>query len=523
MGGPLRRAASYREMKNQQLGRVDRMKMKKTMSGRLSRWAAAVGAGALLALQALPTQAARPAGEIGKDWGDPNGQLCVTCHMSQTPGLYKQWNDSQHGQLGVNCLDCHKAEPGDKDGFDHMGQRISIIVTPKDCSKCHSTEFEEMDGSHHSHAGNILASLDNLLGEVVGGPAAVTAGCKQCHGAKVEIGADGKPTAGGWPNTGIGRINPDGSKGSCTACHGRHHFSKAQARTPDTCGKCHVGPDHPQKEVYEESKHGIIYKAMHEEMNLDSDKWIAGVDYVAAPTCATCHMSAAIDEPKTHNVGDRISWTLRPPISKRINLVRLENGEEFDVPEGKPLPKVGDEAKGSKVVEVVSWEERRQKMKNVCRACHTSSVIEGHYTQFDNVVDLYNEKFAEPIAAVMAELKNNGYITKAPFDEAIEWTWWEIWHHEGRRARHGASMSGPDYTWWNGIYDVAKHTYFEWIPQMREVVLAKDGNEEFADAMLEKYFKPIPGHDWYFNGMSKDQIDKVRKGFEERYGKGSLK
>jgi hydroxylamine dehydrogenase len=84
----------------------------------------------------------------------------------------------------------------------------------------------------------------------------------------VEIGDDGKPTPGTWPNTGIGRINPDGSNGSCTACHGRHRFSKAQARTPDTCGKCHVGPDHPQIEVYNESKHGIIYRAKVDEMQV---------------------------------------------------------------------------------------------------------------------------------------------------------------------------------------------------------------------------------------------------------------
>ncbi len=203
-----------------------------------------------------------------------------------------------------------------------------------------------MDGSHHSKAGQILASLDNLLGEVVGGPAAVNAGCRQCHGGVVEIGKDGKPTPGTWPNTGIGRINPDGSAGSCTACHGRHRFSKAQARTPDTCGKCHVGPDHPQIEVYNESKHGIIYRAKVDEMNLESDKWVAGVDYSAAPTCATCHMSRGGDQPKTHNVGERISWTLRPPISQKINLVKLENGDEFDVKEGGAIPKVGDAGQG---------------------------------------------------------------------------------------------------------------------------------------------------------------------------------
>jgi hydroxylamine dehydrogenase len=480
-------------------------------------------AGLAMLLQASVADAARPAGKVGEDWGSPKGKECVECHFQEDPGLTWEWNNSQHGQAGVNCLDCHATQEGDTDAFEHEGQMISIIVTPKDCAKCHQTEFEEMDGSHHAHAGRILASLDNLLGEVVGGPAAVNVGCRQCHGAKVEIGEDGKPTGDTWPNTGIGRLNPDGSEGSCTACHGRHRFSKAQARTPDTCGKCHVGPDHPQIEVYNESKHGIIYRAMVDEMNLDSDKWVAGIDYSAAPTCATCHMSRGGNQPKTHNVGDRISWTLRPPISQKINLVRLENGQEFDVKEGGAIPNVGDAAKDSTVVEVVTWKERRKKMQDVCASCHSDSVIQGHYRQFDNLVELYNEKFAKPIAAIMGELKANGYITKSPFDDKIEWIWWEIWHHEGRRARHGASMSGPDYAWWHGIYDVAKHTYFEFIPELKEVAMHKDGNEKFAEAMLDKYFKPIDGHAWYFEGMNKDLLDKVRKGFEERYGKGALK
>jgi hydroxylamine dehydrogenase len=486
---------------------------------------------AVLLLFTANAHAIRPAGQPGVDWGDPKGQECVDCHMNENPGLYWEWNHSQHGQNGVTCLDCHEANEGEVDAWRHEDSFVSIVVTPKDCSKCHEKEFEEMDGSHHAKAGQILGSLDNLLGEVVGGPAAVNAGCKQCHGSELEfISADegrrkevGRPKPGSWPNTGIGRINPDGSLGSCTACHGRHRFSKAQARTPDTCGKCHVGPDHPQIEVYNESKHGIIYRAMVDEMNLESDKWVAGIDYTAAPTCSTCHMSAAPGEASTHNVGERISWTLRPPISTKINLVKLENGDEFDVPEGGDIPAVGDEAKGSTVVEVLTWEDRRGKMETVCYACHEQSVIDGHYEQFDNVVDLYNEKFAKPIAAVMGKLKDGGYITPAPFDDKIEWTWWEIWHHEGRRARHGASMSGPDYTWWHGMYEVAQHTYFKWIPELNDVVRKKDGNEEFAVALLEEHFKPIEGHDWYFNGMSKDQLETVRKGFEARYGKGALK
>jgi hydroxylamine dehydrogenase len=448
---------------------------------------------------------------------------CVSCHTDQTPGLVAEWRQSAHGPKGVGCYDCHKANEGDKDGFMHHNYRIAVIVSPKDCGQCHEKEVEQMTRSHHAKAGEILNSLDNIIGEVIGGPAAVNAGCRQCHGSYVELDAKGVPTPQTWPNTGIGRLNPDGSRGACTACHARHRFSVAQARTPDTCGKCHVGPDHPQIEIYNESKHGIIYRAKVNEMHLDLRQWVAGVDYTAAPTCVSCHMGAAPDLESTHDVGERISWTLRPPISTKINLIRLSNGDEFDEPESKPLPKIGDEVKGAKVVEILTWQQRRDRMKKVCAACHAEDTVDGHYKQFDDVVYLYNDKFAKPISAIMGELYKGGYLTRAPFDEEIEWTWFELWHHEGRRARHGASMNGPDYTWWHGMYEVAKHTYNKWIPEMKEVVRKKDGNEKFADALLDKYFKPIEGHDWYFNGVSKDTIEKVRKGYEERYGKGALK
>ena len=29
-------------------------------------------------------------------------------------------------------------------------------------------------------------------------------------------------------------------------------------------------------------------------------------------------------------------------------------------------------------------------------------------------------------------------------------------------------MMGPDYTWWHGIYEVAQHFYFKYIPELRK-------------------------------------------------------
>ena len=48
-------------------------------------------------------------------------------------------------------------------------QQIATIVTPRDCARCHPTESAEFAQSHHSKAGNILASLDNFLAETVEG------------------------------------------------------------------------------------------------------------------------------------------------------------------------------------------------------------------------------------------------------------------------------------------------------------------------------------------------------------------
>jgi hydroxylamine dehydrogenase len=404
---------------------------------------------------------------------------CIECHASQSPSFVQEWKLSRHAEKVIDCYTCHKAEKSAPAAMEHYGSTIHVLVTPKDCSQCHPKEVKEMTESHHAKAGDILNSLDNYLGEVVAGPEAVAVGCRQCHGSNIKVLANGKLDTNTWPNTGIGRINPDGSKGSCSACHTRHSFSAAQARQPESCGKCHLGPDHPQLEVYRESKHGILYMAFKDRLNLNKVSWAVGKDYTAVPTCATCHMSATPNQPVTHDVGTRISWTLRPPISKK-----LENADK-----------------------------RRASMQNVCSSCHSSPFIDGFYIQFDNLVGLYNDKFARPAAAIMKELKEKGKIKQGEFDDKIGWTYYELWHHEGRRARHGAAMSGPDYAWWHGMYDVAKGFYTEFLPEVKNAA----GNELYNE-LLTKYVEPDVRHEWFIKGTSKEQLEKMRKFYEERYG-----
>ena len=412
------------------------------------------------------------------------GQACIGCHNAQSPSFVKEWEISRHAEKQVDCYTCHRAEKSDSDAMSHNGFTIAVLVTPKRCSKCHMKEVKEMTTSHHAQAADILNSLDNYLGEVIGGPAAVAVGCRQCHGSNIKVLANGKLDPNAWPNTGIGRINPDGSKGSCSACHARHNFSKAQAREPQTCGKCHLGPDHPQIEIYQESKHGILYEANKERLNMHKDSWVVGKDYTAAPTCVTCHMGATPNQPVTHDVGTRISWTLRPPISKK-----LENADE-----------------------------RRRSMKDVCYSCHSAPFVEGFYKQYDDLVNFYNEKFAIPATEIRNELIEKGKVSKGDFDNKLGWIYYELWHHEGRRARMGASMSGPDYAWWKGIYEVGKSFYMEFLPEVKNLA----GPELYGE-IAKKYLESDMRHEWYIKGMSKERLEKINKFYEERYGGANAK
>ena len=476
---------------------------------------------------------------------------CVECHGKSSPGIIDHWKFSTHARKGVGCVECHQAQKGDVDGFTHYGHLIATVVTPKDCGRCHEKETKEFTHSHHAKAGNILASLDNFLAETVegsrtpfnphsptpgkpdihevNGMASAATGCQQCHGSKVALLAkdggkitlddlkpddkgqptnlevldriakseDGRPKfhADTWPNTGIGRLNLDGSLGSCSACHSRHDFSPRRARQPENCGKCHLGPDHPQKEIYEESKHGVAFRDLKDHMNLNAKDWVLGQDYSQAPTCATCHMSGHSKNGGTitHDPGQRISWTNRPAVSAVL-----------DTDANGKLVTEADPAKRRSLV-TFSAEEKRTNMKQVCHHCHTPDYVNAFYKQYDDFVVLYNEKFGKPGQSIIAALRKNELLTKTEFDEEIEWTWFYLWHHEGRRARHGASMMAPDYAHWHGMFEVAERFYMQLIPQAREITkhAAESGKVEQAasvNAVIDEILSR-PEHKWQDSGM----------------------
>ena len=441
---------------------------------------------------------------------------CVTCHRVKSPGIVGQWEISEHAASGIGCMECHEAGAGEADAYEHEGSLISTIVSPVDCAECHPQETAEFDASHHAKGGEILGSLDNVLAEVVEGfvrfdadgnrvqaSAAAVSGCLQCHGSEVAVLEDGRLDPATWPNTGIGRINPDGSRGSCTACHLRHDFSRAQARAPENCGRCHLGPDHPQLEVYQESKHGIAFEANRTrfEPMMEEKEWVPGVHFEQGPTCTTCHMSATRDLPLTHDVGARISWTLRPPVSEKIDAAAIQQGKT-----------------------VKSWEARRRDMRDVCESCHGPEWVGNWYQQYDALVVLYNDKFGRPATDLFKMARSSGLLTEVEFDEELEFTYFFLWHHEGRRARHGASMMAPDYTQWHGMYEVAHRFYMEMVPQLRELINHnRSGAKADAARQLEAKLEEVLNsemHRWFQGGTSaaeKAARRAAREAFNERY------
>ncbi len=511
----------------------------------------------LAMVMALPLSVgSQTTGQTGSTSGPAVGTQCESCHRTLSPALVMEWERSKHGQYGVGCVDCHGAAKSDVDAWTHHGVEVAALVTPTDCGKCHEAEVEQFSRSHHAKAGEILASLDNILAEKVAGMpgnnADAVSGCWQCHGTIVKFKRDtngnilrlppeNKPVIdpSTWPNSGMGRMNPDGSRGSCHACHSRHSFEAKLSRSPENCGKCHMGPDHPQIEIYNESKHGIAFYANRDKMALEKEgEWVLGKDYSAAPTCATCHVSSYMTpqgavKANTHDVGERISWTLRPAVSKKQNLVVFSDGNKEDYTEDRPLPKPGDVIQTSeKVVEneklvskpvkrtvarVISWNERRNEMKGACRNCHSDAFVNNFYTQFDDLVALYNDKFAKPAGAIMANLAADSVLrADAPFEHEVQWTYWELWHHEGRRARHGASMMGPDYTHWHGMYEVSKHYYTKFLPEVIEAAATRGA------AMKEKYQRVVETlltndeHIW-LKGLSPKEAEELRKAYKSRY------
>lgn len=378
--------------------------------------------GALLVAIAIAVNSRRPHTDVQRHSAEAvkGTGVCLECHRTRTAAIVRQWEDSRHARVGVSCFDCHK--PRDKaHEMEHKGFQITRQVTSGTCADCHKEEYAQFQRSRHAVAawtavrGNQdfnaaqLAEARKFHPEAIDrppnplpsleGPGALENGCKACH----EIGAP----------------NYDNSIGNCTKCHGSHWESIQMARTSDTCGSCHMGPDHSQIEIWRESRHGVMFVARQAQQKLD----VKGEDLTPmqqdAPTCATCHISGMSGMESTHDVGERLSYYLFDAVSQK-----------------RP-----------------NFEAGRKNMRAVCFNCHSTGHVDRFYAQADITLANTN-KLVKEAQDLMAGLYKDKLLTPTPFDEPIEFLAFDLWHYYGRTAKHGAYMGGADFSQWHGNYEL---------------------------------------------------------------------
>jgi hypothetical protein len=350
---------------------------------------------------------------------------CVVCHTRTTPGIVDQYGHSTMAAAEVTCRDCHEVSSDYPGAIEHEDTYVLNQPTTAMCETCHESEVAQYNRSRHGLPAYVAyAGQEALTAELlpiyqaipeggyvddkirarnslhaIEGPEITKFACESCHDV-------GKPAA-------------DGSVGECQKCHLRHEFSLEQARKPETCNACHIGPDHPQWEIYQESPHGIAYATDGDTWNWEAEPGTLDTVDFPAPTCATCHMSGFGATGTTHDVGDRLTWYLAAPISGR-----------------RPV-----------------WQENMTRMQGVCRECHNQNFIEEFYTDADKAVERVNEWVIES-DEIIAPLVENDLLTAEPFDEPIDFTYFNLWHHWGRTAKFGTWMQGADYVQWHGAYEI---------------------------------------------------------------------
>ncbi len=269
---------------------------------------------------------------------------CLDCHEKKTPGIVSVWRESAHARKNISCTDCHGTDA------DACHNR-TVLADAGRCGKCHKRELADHRGSKHGiagRAGRACTRTQPMTPEQ-------QKSCSGCHDPSdaTFVNTEGSMFLAQSPNMqrqGCSACHAVESR--CDTCHTRHATDLAPARDPATCGTCHMGPDHPQMEMWETSRHGVLFT-------------LKGAD--TAPSCVTCHMQAG-----SHNV------------SRGISTQSNRNGE-------------------------------REFMLAACSRCHTRKMSERQLADADAIrtqsMSLVNEA-----RQIVAGLEQEGLLAPSPVD-----------------------------------------------------------------------------------------------------------
>ncbi len=417
-------------------------------------------------LQGVPAPPARlrelPSGEQ-----DPSS--CAECHAELNPTIVRQFQASAMGVAGVQnamveypqkqitCVECH--------GANHdtiMATKGRVPETT--CAACHPVIYQEhvLDAGHSYGPGpagiginwerNIAVPHYEQMPRKV-----MEMGCDPCH-AQAGATADSL-----WSEAQQKYIDTSSLtyRNGCIACHTRHRFSLEEARKPEACHTCHMGPDHPNYEAYMSSKHGSIYGAGGGDWDFTAT--LAGAEW-DAPTCAYCHMlyvDSAGNRTSSHNMTRKIIWGMG---------VQAADGQLEDIT-GTPENRA-----------------KRNEMVRACMTCHAEDKARGYLASADAhklagdalvveardiLTSLYQDELIDPghgrAAAGLLEGPRfsatelpTGFAMHWPAGlyfnvSAIEREYFDMFFFSNLKSYKGAFHMSPDYAWWYGYAEVLGH------------------------------------------------------------------
>jgi hypothetical protein len=349
---------------------------------------------------------------------------CAECHTNLQYSVVHEYELSVHATKNINCLECHHPA-AEQTGKDHHGFVITTKLTAGNCRSCHEPIYQQLLRSRHgAPAWAAVVGEEGLTPEQVAYSERFHPGsCKRPANPLTKLEGKSATQSGCVSCHSVGRPNADGTIGTCTACHTRHTASIEVARLPTTCGQCHMGPDHSQIEIYNESKHGVLFAAQRPLLKLSAKPNELTTRDMFVPTCATCHMSGLNGLAVTHDPSERLSYNLFAEVSDK-----------------RP-----------------HYERAQAAMKDTCNRCHTAAVVERIYREAEQVVADTNQKV---LAArdLVTGLRKDGLLSDKPFQSPIDFSYFDLWHYYGRTAKHGAFMGGADFVQWHGNYPLLKHT-----------------------------------------------------------------
>jgi hydroxylamine dehydrogenase len=401
--------------------------------------------------------------------GEQDPASCATCHQDRNPTIVRQFASSAMGTAGVQnarvtwpqpqitCADCH--------GTDHtVITRSKGRVPELRCAACHPQIYQEhvTDAGHSYGPGpagigtnwerNYAVPHYSQMPRKV-----MEMGCDPCH-AQAGATADSL-----WSDSLMQYIDTSSLtyRNGCIACHTRHAFSLEEARKPEACYTCHMGPDHPNFEAYMSSKHGSIYAAEGGDWDWSAPMAEAEWD---APTCAYCHMlyvDSAGGRASSHNMTRKIIWGM------------------------------GVQPAGGQLEDIVVTPENREKrnaMVRVCVTCHSEvkareylRAADAHKLAGDALVveareilqGLYADELIDPSHGQTAAGLLQGprfTATELPTQfaqhwpaglyfnvSAIEREYFDMFFFSNLKSYKGAFHMSPDYAWWYGYADVLGH------------------------------------------------------------------